>query len=227
MRPIKTPLNIAVLEYVSAIQQLPLGTTLNVAVDFFRNRNPASMEKRTVRQVADEMLVPKRAAKLSDVYLWDLQVRLNRFCQSFQMNIGDVSATKLQIWLDGMKKSVRTKQNYLRVVAALFRFAIRRKYLPKDAMDEVESVQQAKEDNGEIKIFTPTEIEETLAACRPELIPWLAIAGFAGLRTAEIQRLDWSEVNLTNRHIEIKASKAKTAARGGLPECVANLNVAL
>ena len=35
----------------------------------------------------------------------------------------------------------------------------------------------------------------------------------AGLRTAEIRRLDWSEINLTERHIEIKASKAKTAAR--------------
>ena len=45
------------------------------------------------------------------------------------------------------------------------------------------------------------------------MIPWLAIAAFAGLRTAEIQRLDWSEVNLAERHIQITASKAKTAAR--------------
>jgi integrase len=56
-------------------------------------------------------------------------------------------------------------------------------------------------------------MREILTAARPEMVPWLAIAGFAGLRTAEIRRLDWSEVNVMERHIEIKASKAKTAAR--------------
>ena len=56
-------------------------------------------------------------------------------------------------------------------------------------------------------------MHELLVVARPELVPWLAIAGFAGLRSAELNRLDWSEVNLTERHIEIKASKAKTAAR--------------
>ena len=45
------------------------------------------------------------------------------------------------------------------------------------------------------------------------MIPFIAIGAFAGLRSAEIERLDWNEVNLAERHIEIKASKAKTAAR--------------
>jgi integrase len=213
LRPLNVPLNIAVLEYVSAAKQLPPGSTLKEAVDFFRKRNPASLEKRTVRQVADEMLAAKRAANLSTVHLKDLESRLNRIAGAFQMNIGCVSGTMLQTWLDNMEGSGRTKRNYLAVVAALFRFAIRRKYLPKDAMEEVEAVQQAKEDNGEIEIFTPAEMQQILTATRPEMIPWLAIGGFAGLRSAEIQRLDWREVNLKERHIEIKASKAKTAAR--------------
>ena len=129
------------------------------------------------------------------------------------MNIGGVSGVMLQTWLDDMEGSGRTKRNYLAVVAALFRFAIRRKYLPKDALEEVEAVQQAKEDTGEIEIFTVAEMDEMLNAARPEMIPWLAIAGYAGLRSAEIQRLDWREINLKERHIEITASKAKTAAR--------------
>lgn len=213
LHPLNIPLNVAVLEYVSAVKQLPQGTTLKEAVDFFRKRNPVSHEKRTARQVADEMIATKRAAKLSEVYLWDLEVRLNRFCKAFQMDIGGISGTMLQTWLDNMEGGGRTKRNYLAIVAALFRFAMRRKYLPKDAMDEIEAVQQAKEDNGEIEIFSPAELDELLTAVRPEVVPWLAIAGFAGLRSAELQRLDWQEVNLKERHIEIKASKAKTAAR--------------
>jgi integrase len=217
LRPFNVPLNLAVLEYVSAVKHLPDGATLKEAVDFFRRRNPASLQKRTVRQVVDEMLAAKRAAKLSEVHLKDLECRLNRFAGAFQMNISGVSGTMLQTWLDSLKGSGRTKRNYLHVVGALFRFAIKRKSLPKDAIEEIEAVQQPKEDSGEIEIFTPFEMREILTAARPEMVPWLAIAGFAGLRTAEVRRLDWSEVNLAERHIEIKASKAKTAARRLVP----------
>jgi integrase len=45
----------------------------------------------------------------------------------------------------------------------------------------------------------------------------LAIGAFAGLREAEIQRLDWSEVDLARGHIEVKAAKAKSARRRIVP----------
>lgn len=217
LKPFARPLNLAVQEYTSAIKQLPDGTTLKEAVDFFRRRNPATLQKRTVREVADEMLAAKRAANLSQVHLKDLECRLNRFADALQMHISSVSGTMIQTWLDAMKGSGRTKVNYLRVIASLFRFAVKRKYLSKDSLEEIEAVQQAKEDNGEIEIFTPEEFLEILNAARPEMIPWLTIGGFAGLRAAEIQRLNWSEVNLAERHIEIKASKSKTAARRLVP----------
>ncbi len=67
LRPLNVPLNLAVLEYVSAVKHLPDGSTLKEAVDFFRRRNPAALQKRTVRQVVDEMLAAKRVARLSEV----------------------------------------------------------------------------------------------------------------------------------------------------------------
>lgn len=213
LRPLNVPLNVAVLEYAAAMKLLPAGATLKEAVEFFRRRSPANLEVRTVRQVVDELLAAKRAANLSKVHLSDLESRLGRFADAFQMNIGGVSGKLVQAWLNQMNLSGRTKWNNLQAVGALFRFAIKQKFLPKDALEEIKSVQQVKLNEGEIEIFTPSEMRELLATARPELVPWLAIAGFAGLRSAELQRLDWSEVNLTERHIEITAKKAKTAAR--------------
>jgi integrase len=213
LRPLNVPLNLAVLEYVSAVKHLPVGTTLKEAVDFFRRRNPASLEKRTVRQAVDEMLAAKRTARLSEVHLKDLDCRLNRFAYAFKLHIAGVSGTMLQTWLDAMTASGRTKRNYLAVISALFNFCIKRKYLLKEAVEEIEAVQQQKVDIGEIEIFTPGEMREIMAAARPEMLPWLAIAGFAGLRSAELQRLDWREINLVERIIEIKAGNAKTSAR--------------
>jgi integrase len=49
------------------------------------------------------------------------------------------------------------------------------------------------------------------------VLPMLAIGAFAGLRDAEIKRLDWSEVDLARGHIEVKAAKAKSARRRIVP----------
>jgi integrase len=47
----------------------------------------------------------------------------------------------------------------------------------------------------------------------PDVVPTLTIGAFAGLRDAEIKRLDWSEVDLVRGYIEVKAAKAKSARR--------------
>jgi Phage integrase family. len=47
----------------------------------------------------------------------------------------------------------------------------------------------------------------------PEVLPYFAIGLFAGLRRAEIDRLDWQEIDFESGLIEVKAAKAKTARR--------------
>jgi integrase len=47
----------------------------------------------------------------------------------------------------------------------------------------------------------------------PELVPYIAIGAFAGLRRAELERLDWHEIDLGFGLIEVTASKAKSARR--------------
>jgi integrase len=69
-------------------------------------------------------------------------------------------------------------------------------------------------------IFTVDELRsllETATRTAHDVVPMLAIAAFAGLREAEIQRLDWSEVDLARGHIEVKAAKAKSARRRIIP----------
>ena len=47
--------------------------------------------------------------------------------------------------------------------------------------------------------------------------PFLAIGAFAGLRSAEIERLDWKNVNLKRGFIEVRAETCKTRARRLVP----------
>jgi integrase len=46
---------------------------------------------------------------------------------------------------------------------------------------------------------------------------FFALGGFAGIRTAEILRLEWKDFNFVRGHITIAADKAKTATRRLVP----------
>ena len=69
------------------MKRLPAGATLKEAVDVLKKRSPESMEQKTVREVADDLLKAKRAAKFSDVHFRDLESRLNRISKDFKMVI--------------------------------------------------------------------------------------------------------------------------------------------
>ena len=49
--------------------------------------------------------------------------------------------------------------------------------------------------------------------CQGGYLPYWAIGAFAGLRSAELERLEWKDVHFDPGLIEVKASKAKTASR--------------
>ena len=52
-----------------------------------------------------------------------------------------------------------------------------------------------------------------LEAADDALRPLIAIGGLAGLRTAELLRLDWADVWRVRGHIEVTAGKSKTRQR--------------
>ena len=205
-------LNLAVADYVAAARRLPDGVTLKECVEFWLRRHPANLPKKTVAEVVCELIKSKTDAGKSDIYIKDLQGRLNHFSNAFQVPLTSVTGAEIEEYLRALGRSGRTQNNYRRIIGTLFKFATRRGYLPKD-QNEMDGVEKADDDAGDIEIFTPAELGTLLAVARPEMRGYLAIAAFAGLRAAEIQRLDWSEVNLSGRFIEIKASKAKTASR--------------
>ena len=62
-------------------------------------------------------------------------------------------------------------------------------------------------------IFTPDQLKKILEAAPSDLLPALAIQAFAGVRTAEILKMEWSEIDLVGGYINVSATKSKTAKR--------------
>lgn len=215
LKPTGTPLEMAVMQFTEAAKILN-GASLVEAARFYAKHHSSQIVARRVPEVVAELLKAKEADGLSAIYLKDLGTRLNRFAESFQTPISMILAAEVQDYIRGLKFGPRSKNNTRKAVKILFNFAQARGYLPK-GVTEADDLPLAKEPPQAIGIFRPEEMAKLLENASPDLLPFLAIGAFAGLRHAEILRLDWSEVDLAGGHIEVKAAKAKTASRRLVP----------
>ena len=187
-----------------------------VAAEYYKKKHPSHMPPRAVADVIEEMITHKESDGLSGGYIQHLRYDLEKFGTAFHGNIGTVTGLDIDAWLRGLGVSPRTRNNLRRSVQSLFNFCIARKYVPKDH-DEMDAVARAKENGGEIEIFTPNEMSEILAHADKSVIPFLTLGAFAGIRHAEIQRLEWADIQFDAGIIEIRAAKAKTASRRTVP----------
>ena len=215
-------LDTAAAEYRDAKRLLKGGSLLEAARYYAANRL-INIPAKTVTEVYDEMIKAKRNEGLSERYITDLESRVGHFATDFKTQLRDVSGNDIRNWLQDMDIANRTRNNFRLAIQTLFSFAKTQKYLPPD-WNELDAVPIWKVKQEEIEIFTPDEMTTLLAVANKNLIPFLAIGGFAGLRSAEVERLDWSKVNLKKGYITVDAGIAKTNSRRLVP-ITANLKL--
>jgi integrase len=222
------------IEYANAIQSLqpfnlslsPVVTTVTEALKLVGDlpsvvaaaKAYATRHKRTtakrVAEVVAELLKVKEARGASKRYLDDLRYRLNRFADDFERDTCNITTAEVQEWLDKQKLGSQSYANSRRVLHLFFKFAIARGFASDNP---VEGVERIKVRNGEIEIFTSEEMARLLRSASDDFLPCLAIGAFAGLRSAEIERLEWSDIHLPEKFIVVGASRSKTASRRIVP----------
>jgi integrase len=110
----------------------------------------------------------------------------------------------------GANLSPLSRGNYARLVNVAFTYAVKRGFALSNPIKEIDKPVAVA---GDIGILSVAQTTNLLVAASPELLPCVAIGAFAGLRRAEIERLDWSDVHFDSNLIEVTAEKAKTARR--------------
>jgi integrase len=193
----------------------PFGVSLLGAIEEWvagRGKTPRIIPK-TPAEVVEEFLTSKRVEGVSFFHLEDRKYRMNKFAAAFPGRIDQISTHEIEVWLNGLGVSGRTRNNYRNAVLQLFRYARSKRYLPRNEPTAVEDVASANSGEGAIEIYTPQELRLLLSHAPEKLLPFFAIGAFAGLRSQEIMRLDWSEIRFEQHFIEVAAAKAKTASR--------------
>jgi integrase len=215
LRPTGASLEVAAASYAKAFEILR-GDAVIEAAKFYARHGANRVTRKTTAEVVRELIAAKEARGKAARYIGDLRARLARFAEAFAVDISTVTTADVQRWLDGLKVGTQTSKNFRTVLHTLFAFAEARGYVFKGG-NPVAGTESISANGAAIQIFTPAEILALLTHAPKSFVPFLALGAFAGLRSAEIARLEWADVDLTGGFVHVSADQAKTRSRRLVP----------
>jgi len=192
-----------------ALEQLkPFGKTITDAVAHYVAHLKASERSCGAAQLVDEMIAAKERDGLSERHTEDLRSRLKIFAAKFDgQMVATITSAEIDDWLRSLPVGPVTRNHYRSVTVQAFNFAIGRGYATHNPAAKAAEAKEPKTKPG---ILTVEQATALLVNASPEILPYIAIGLFAGLRRAEIERLDWSEIDFDSGHIEVTAEKWKS-----------------
>ncbi len=191
---------------------------LVAAAKAYARRAPVARTPLPVGKAVLDLIEAKTARGRSKRSLSDLRSRLGRFAADHPgQNLAEFTTAGLQCWLDGLTGadgkplSALSRRNFAVVVGGLFEFHRRRGVLPDNPAKDLE--RETVKRSEQIEFWTPQEANSILSAIASHARPALVLGLFVGLRSAEICRLSWRDVDLGAGHVVIAGTEAKTGSR--------------
>ena len=124
--------------------------------------------------------------------------------------VSTVTHTEIEDWLHRRNQSPVSTNKFIQLLSMMFARAMKGGYLDHNPAEKVE---RARVRESEIGILNPDEMTRLLEKADARILPVFAIGAFAGLRRSEIERLEWSDVNLNSQKIRVRKSKTSAGNR--------------
>ena len=193
----------------------PFKATLAEAAKYFVKHARPSGGSKTMFELVTEILDAKKKLGRRPSTLADYGFLFKRFNRSYGERLAhDIHQQDVEHWLDGNTKSLATRRIYMKFLNTLFAYALKRGYMAVNPLDALEMPQVLLKPPA---IFT---VEQTISFLRSvveqpelELLAYVSIGLFAGLRPTEMTRLEWSHVQLEQRVILVNADASKTSQK--------------
>jgi integrase len=190
------------------------GATLPEAVEFFMQHGARLKESVSVSDLAGRFRAAKQGLQRSAVYVSQLGVSLLSFARYAGSTAAhEVTREQIEEWLASGGWAAKTRNNYLGDISAMFEWG---KAAGLVLVNPAAGVERFRLPEAEIETLTSEECNSLLrAAAAGELrvMGCLVLGMFAGLRPAEIGRLDWSAVNVDAAVVVVSGAKSKTRRR--------------
>ena len=174
-----------------------------------------SKSVRTLERGNDALGTRKERKGVGALHMRDITKRLERFADVFGgILANEVKAAEIEDWLHGLGLGGQSTNNFRVHLHGLFGFAMKRDYIAGNPVAKVDRVKVLRNPP---EVFTPEETARLLTTAWKgedrEMLAYLCLGGFAGLRTAEIFDLNWRDIDWQQGFINVNAKAAKTGKR--------------
>lgn len=193
-----------------ALDMAPPGVTLTDAMRFYASQH-GQHEAPPLDVARDAFLAAKEGQNLRPRTLQSYSSRIGALVAAHPgASVADLSTAALSAWIHGLTGGAATRNNYRREVGVFLEWCVAQGYLAKNPMA---GVPRSRQDEGEVTILTVPQAKALMAAAQtdPPMAAYLAVSLFAGLRAAELARLDAGDIG--PEYISVGAAQAKTRQR--------------
>jgi hypothetical protein len=212
-----TPL-LSAIDQWKKIQELTGGHGI-AAAQAWAAKNSTRFERIAVNVAVKRFTAAKERAGV------DVTCSYNKILPSLVQNSGEqmldsLSARALQQWLDTRYPHPVSRNTARKRIVALWRWARKQGYLPRDVLTEAEQTEFAREEDTEIGVIGSEMFGKLLhhfAAKHPEYLAPLAVTGFCGLRRSEVHAQQWADIDLERAFVRVSKAKRNTPSRRLVP----------
>jgi integrase len=199
---------------IGSLDQLP------AVLDHWLATKGASINKTFVKDLRDQFLTMKEGETDNPRTLHDINSRVRMFVHQFGFRTVDsITVQEVRDYLNKLARGY-SRRNAYKWLSLAFEFAKEQRMLTENPFEMIDRPEPGR---GEPGIITPEEFQKLLTVADekfPKLVPFLACAGLAGLRTSELvgmyiqdEILQWPDVLFDRQLIVIRGEVAKQTRR--------------
>jgi integrase len=195
------------------------GVSMTVAAQYYFDHVITYQNAPTITEIIDKMVTNAEKNNRRDRTVLDLKNRLTKFADEFpNTRLSEITVEEIKDWLDDWEDwSPRSKINYLTKLSQLYNYALKNDWVDSNLIERIDRPEAEDKEPG---IFTVGQAANLLKhAPKHGLLHYIALGLFAGLRSAELMRLETDAILMSERSIVIGAAVAKKRSRRVVEMC--------
>lgn len=173
-------------------------------------------QRMKVEEACESLLIAKAAEGLSPRYLVGLRQTLHQFTRDHQGRpIASLTAAVVERWLATRREAPSSRRSTMGRLASLFTHLHKRGLIPENPMNRLTIPRVRRKPP---RILAPDECRELLETCRskvPDLLSFIVLGVFCGIRPFEALDMSWDDVDL--RRGILRVDRTKTGKRRIVP----------
>jgi len=155
--------------------------------------------------VATRMFIGENATK-SKSHFAKVEMLCRELNSKWSGPLSAIEPVALTRWINQTSDSPTTRAMWFRYARMFFRWAARMRFIERSPVEGMRSPKATPARN----ILTPAQMKELLKETMPDQIrALLLLGGFAGLRTIEVARMNWEDVDFKSNQIHIRPEVSK------------------